>query len=79
MEVILDPFTAKGFPISEQNHLALDRVKFISVSGTYWRERVIGNIVFEWTWMFSILLELIKPLWKALHKHNASKISAKAF
>lgn len=47
MEVILDPFTAKGFPISEQNHLALDRVKFISVSGTYWRERVIGNIVFE--------------------------------
>ena len=27
-------FTPEGFPIDEQNCLALDRVKFLSVSGT---------------------------------------------
>ena len=27
----LNPFTAKGFPVDEENRLALDRVKYISV------------------------------------------------
>ena len=27
------PFTAKGFPIDQENRLALDRVKYISVMG----------------------------------------------
>ena len=41
----INPFIPVGSPIDEENRLALDRVKSISV--TLRRERVNGDIVFE--------------------------------
>ena len=37
---VVNPFTPEGFPIDKLGCLALDRVKSLSVSGTYGSEKV---------------------------------------
>ena len=32
-DTLFNPFTPEGFSIDKQNHLALDRVKSVSISG----------------------------------------------
>ena len=46
--LLLNPFTPEGFLIDELDHLALDRVKPIGVSGTYGSEKVKGDGMDPW-------------------------------